>query len=116
VTLRELSKDKIIEALSGVPENSLLTRCRAALLTDPRKTFNAAASPAEQLRRILEVKHRIARTRGKTLVGDDDLLLRLNELADQSVTAVAVNDGPCHYIIYLRAWTLEPVGAVIMHD
>jgi hypothetical protein len=35
---------------------------------------------------------------------------------DQSVTAVAVDDGPCHYVLYLRAWTLEPIGVVIIHD
>ncbi len=116
MTLRELSKDKIIQALSGAPGNSLLTQCQAALLNDPRKTFNAAASPAERLRRILEVKHRVARTHGKTLIGDDDLLLRLHELGGHPVTAVAVDDGFSHCILYLRAWTLEPVGAVIMHD
>jgi hypothetical protein len=116
MTLREISKGKIIEALNGVPENSLLAQCRVALLNDPGKTFNAAASPAERLRRILEVKHRVARTSGKTLTGHDDLLLRLHELGGQPVTAVTVEDGGSHYMLYLRAWTLEPVGAVIVHD
>jgi hypothetical protein len=116
MTLRELSEDNIIEALIGAPENSLLDQCRKALLRDPHSTFTAAESPAEELRKILEVKHRVARTRGKTLIGDDDLLLRLHELGSQPVTGVFVDEGVCHYKLYLQAWTPKPVGAVIMHD
>lgn len=116
MTLRELSKDKVIEALGKVAEDSLPPHCRAALLRDPHKTFNAAESPAERLREVLEVNHRIARTKGKCIIGGDDLLLQLHQLGSGPVTAVAAEDGAYLCITYLRAWTLDPVGAVIIYD
>lgn len=116
MTLRQVSKDTIAETLTGFSKDSRLTRFREALLKDSRETFTVSASPAGRLRSALVVKHRVARTHGKILAGDGDLLLRLHELGDQPVTAVAVNEEPYHYILYLSAATFKPIGVVIIQD
>lgn len=45
--------------------------------------MNSSGSPANALRESLEVKYRHAASRGKTFVGDDELLLPLYELASE---------------------------------
>jgi hypothetical protein len=116
MSLRDISRESVLDALSGVSLGSILDRCRLAVAKEQRESFTVTASPAEALRKTLEVKHRIARTNGKVLDGGDDLLLALLELGDTPVTGVFVDDGPLHYMVYLRAWTLEPVSGVIMED
>jgi len=116
MTLREIPKANVLAALDQSPTGSILGRCRTALANDKRESFTATESPANALKKSLEVKYRIARTKGKELEGGDEVLLALGELGDKPVTGVFVDDDPLHYMIYLRAWTLEPVSAVIMED
>jgi hypothetical protein len=116
MTLRDISRETVLDALRGASAGSILDRCRHAVAKDQRDSFTVTASPAEALRKTLEVKHRIARTNGKVLEGGDDLLLALRELGETPVTGVFVDEGPVHYMVYLRAWTLEPVSGVIMED
>jgi hypothetical protein len=85
-------------------------------MADAREEFPAADAPAALLRESLEVKYRIAKSRGKTLDGDMDLLVALADLGSEPVTGVVASSGDAHVFLYLHAESLEPVGCVIVQD
>jgi hypothetical protein len=62
------------------------------------------------------VKYRHAASRGKTLVGDGELLLRLQELGSDPVAVVSAHRAGENFYIYVTSLTLKPVGAMIMYD
>ena len=62
------------------------------------------------------MKYRRAASRGKTFIGDSELLLRLQELGSEPVAVVDAHHEGRHFMVYLAPSTLEPVGAVIMYD
>ncbi|HEY5397573.1 MAG TPA: hypothetical protein VIL16_19475, partial [Trebonia sp.] len=64
----------------------------------------------------LEVKYRRAASRGKTFLGDQELLLRLQELGSEPVSGVDAHHAGKHFMVYVVPSTLRPVGSVIMHD
>jgi hypothetical protein len=71
---------------------------------------------ANALRETLEVKYWHAASRGKTFLGDAELLLRLQELGSEPVAVVSAHDAGKNFYLYVVPSTLKPVGAVIMYD
>jgi hypothetical protein len=57
----------------------------AAVLADPRETFQTGATSARSLRESMELKLASARRAGRPIEGGDELLLRLQELGDASI-------------------------------
>jgi hypothetical protein len=90
--------------------------CVAALRAYPRASYAIGGSPANAVRESLEVKYRHAASRGKTFIGDSELLLRLQELGGEPVAGVSAHHAGRNFIIYVLPSTLKPVGAVIMYD
>jgi hypothetical protein len=88
VTLREISRNEVLAALGDGGEDSVLRTCIAVLRAYSRPSYTIGGSPANALRETLEVKYRHAASRGKTLVGDGELLLRLQELGSDPVAVV----------------------------
>jgi hypothetical protein len=113
--LRQLRKDEVLSVLTAVTDDRY-QRCRELVANDPRDEFTTTEAPAVLLRENLEPKHRIARTRGKILHGDDELLVALADLGAELVTGVFVDSEGQHVALYLRATTLEPVGCVIVEE
>ncbi len=70
----------------------------------------------EVTRQTLEVKYRHATSSGKTFNGEDELLLRLQQLGSKPVAVVSAHAEGKNFYIYVTPATLEPVGAVIMYD
>lgn len=116
MTLREVSRDSLLAALGRPLTASVLDRCRAALVADGRASFATAAAPASVLLRSLEVKYRIARSSGREVEGAADLLLALHDLGDRPVAGVSSDVGLRHFSLYFQAWSLEPVGAVVVEE
>lgn len=116
MTFREVSPDEILAAFGDGGGDHVLRACVAALRAHPRASYAIGGSPANSLRETLEVKYRIAASRGKTFVGDDELLLRLQELGSEPVAVVSAHDAGKNFYIYVTPSTLKPVGAVIMYD
>jgi hypothetical protein len=116
VTFREVTPDEVLVALGDGGQDSVLRACVAALRAYPRPSYAIGGSPAHAVRESLEVKYRHAASRGKTFVGDSELLLRLHELGSESVAGVSAHHAGKNFIIYVIPSTLEPVGAVIMYD
>lgn len=61
-----------------------------------------------------KVKYRHAASRGKTFIGDDELLLRLKELGSEPVSGVDAHHAGKNFYVYVILSTLKPVGKVIM--
>lgn len=116
MTFREVTPEEILAALGDGGEDAVLRACVAALRAYPRPSYTIGGSPANSLRETLEVKYRHAASRGKTFVGDDELLLRLQELGSELVAVASAHPPGKHYYIYVIPSTLKPVGAVIMYD
>ena len=116
MTFREVSRDEVLAALGDGGEDSVLRACVAALRAYSRPSYTIGGSPANALRETLEVKYRHAASRGKTFVGDGELLLRLQELGSEPVTGVSAHHAGKNFIVYVTPSTLKPVGAVIMYD
>jgi hypothetical protein len=116
VTSREVSRDEVLAALGEGGEDSVLRACVAALRVHSRPSYAIGGSPANVLRETLEVKYRIAASRGKTFIGDDELLLRLQEFGSEPVAVVSAHHAGKNFFIYVTPSTLQPVGAVIMYD
>jgi hypothetical protein len=116
VTFREVTPDEVLAALGDGGEDSVLRACVAALRAYPRPTYAIGGSPANAVRETLEVKYRRAAGRGKTFIGDSELLLRLHELGSEPVAGVSAHHAGKNFIIYVIPSTLKPVGAVIMYD
>jgi hypothetical protein len=116
VTFREVTPDKILAALGDGGGDSILRACVAALRAHPRDSYTIGGTPANALRETLEVKYRHAASRGKTFIGDSELLLRLQELGSEPISAVDAHHAGRHFMIYVAPSTLMPVGAVIMYD
>jgi hypothetical protein len=116
MTFREVSRDEVLAALGDGGEDPVLRACVAALRAYSRPSYTIGGSPANALRETLEVKYRHAASRGKTFVGDGELLLRLQELGSEPVTGVSAHHAGKNFIVYVTPLTLKPVGAVIMYD
>jgi hypothetical protein len=116
VTFREVTPDEVLAALGDGGEDSVLRACVAALRAYPRPSYAIGGSPANAVRESLEVKYRHAASRGKTFIGDSELLLRLQELGSEPVAGVSAHHAGRNFIIYVTPSTLKPVGAVIMYD
>ena len=65
------------------------------------------------LRENLEIKFRIARSRGK-VIEDGDLLVVLAGLGSEPVCGVVLDHRGQHIALYLRATTLGPVGCTVI--
>jgi hypothetical protein len=113
---REVTPDEVLTALGDGGEDSVLRACVAALRAHPRPSYAIGGSPASAVRESLEGKYRHAASRGKTFVGNDELLLRLQDLGGEPVAGVSAHHAGRHFIIYVIPSTLKPVGAVIMYD
>jgi hypothetical protein len=116
VTFREVTSDEILAALGDGGQDSVLRACVAALRAHPRPSYAIGGSPADALRGTLEVKYRRAASRGKTFIGDDELLLKLQERGSAPVAVVSAYEAGKNFYVYVTPSTLEPVGAVIMYD
>jgi hypothetical protein len=116
VTFREVRLDEILAALGDGGEDSILRACVAALRVYSRPSYAIGGSPASALHETLEVKFRHAASRGKTFVGDRELLLQLQELGSEPVAVVSARRGGENFFVYVTPATLNPVGAVIMYD
>ena len=116
MTFREVTSGEILAALEDGGEDPVLRACVAALRAYPRPSYAVGGSPASNLRETLEVKYRHAASRGKTLIGDSELLLRLQELRNEPVAVVSAHGPGKTFYVYVTPPTLEPVGAVIMYD
>lgn len=115
-TVREVTSGEVLAALGDGGGDSVLRACVAALRAHPRPSYAVGGSPANVLRETLEVKYRRAASRGKTFVGDQELLLRLQELGSEPVSGVDAHHAGKHFYVYVAPSTLRPVGAVIMYD
>jgi hypothetical protein len=115
MNLRHFTKQDVLDALAKAPD-SRFEHCRVLLVADARQEFPAAEAPAALLLESLEVKYRIAKSGGKVLDGDQDLLVALTDLGDEPVTGVVMTDGDAQIFLYLRAGTLDPVGCVTVQD
>ena len=62
------------------------------------------------------MKYRTAASKGKTFVGDRELLLRLQEYGSAPVAVVSAYHAGENFYVYVTPSTLEPVGAVIMYE
>lgn len=116
MTFREVAADEVLAALGDGGEDSVLRACIAALRAYPRPSYTIGGSPANAVRETLEVKYRHAASRGKTFIGDGELLLRLHELGSEPVAGVSAHHEGKNFIIYVIPSTLQPVGAVIMYN
>ncbi len=116
MTFREVRSDEVLAALGDGGEDSVLRACVAALRVHPRPSYTIGGTPANALRETLEVKYRHAASRGKTFVGGQELLLRLQELGSEPVSGVDAHHAGKHFYVYVTPSTLRPVGAVIMYD
>jgi hypothetical protein len=116
MTLRRVTSDEVLAALGDGGEDPVLRACVAALRAHPRSSYTVGGTPANALRETLEVKYRHAASRGKTFLGDRELLLRLQELGSDPVSGVDAHDAGKHFYVYVVPLTLTPVGAVIMYD
>lgn len=116
MTFREVGRDEILAALGDGGEDPVLRACVAALRVHSRPSYAVGGTPANVLRETLEVKYRRAASRGKTFLGNAELLLRLQELGSEPVAAVSAHDAGKNFYVYVVPTTLQPVGAVIMYD
>jgi hypothetical protein len=116
MTFREVTSGEILAALGDGGEDPVLRACVAALRAYPRPSYAVGGSPASNLRETLEVKYRHAASRGKTFLGDGELLLRLRELRTEPVAVVSAHGPGKTFCVYVTPSALEPVGAVIMYD
>lgn len=116
MTFREVTHDEILAVLGDGGEDPVLRTCVAALRAYARPSYAIGGSPANALRETLEVKYRHAASRGKTFVGDGELLLRLQELGSEPVAVVSAHHAGRNFYVYVFPSTLKPVGAVIMYD
>jgi hypothetical protein len=89
MTFHEAERDEILAALGDGGEDPVLRACVAALRAHSRPSYAIGGSPANVLRETLEVKYRHAASRGKTIIGDDELLLRLQELGRDPIAMVS---------------------------
>jgi hypothetical protein len=116
MTFREVTPDEVLAALGDGGEDDVLRACVAALRVHSRPSYTIGGTPANVLRETLEVKYRHAASRGKSFIGDDELLLRLQELGGAPVAGVDAHYAGKHFMVYVVPSTLKPVGAVIMYD
>jgi hypothetical protein len=116
VTFRVVTADEVLAALGDGGEDSVLRACVAALRAYPRPSYAIGGSPTNAPRETLEVKYRHAASRGKTFIGDNELLLRLHDLGSEPVAGVSAHHAGKNFIIYVIPSTLKPVGAVITYD
>lgn len=116
MTFREVTPDEVLAALGDGGEDSVLRACVAALRAYPRPFYTIGGSPAKAIRESLEVKYRIAASKGKTFIGDSEVLLRLHELGREPVAVVSAHHAGKNFFVYVIPSTLKPVGAVIMYD
>jgi hypothetical protein len=116
MTFRQVGRDEILTALGDGGEDPVLRACVAALPEHSRPFYAIGGSPTSVLRETLEVKYRHAASRGKTFLGDAELLLRLQELGSEPVVVVSAHDAGKNFYVYVDPATLKPVGAVIMYD
>lgn len=116
MTFREVLADEVIKVLGDGGEDPVLRACVAAVRLHPRHSYAVGGTPADVLRETLEVKYRIAASRGKVFLGDVELLLRLQELGSEPVAVLSAHDASKNFFIYVHPGTLQPVGAVIMYD
>jgi hypothetical protein len=116
MTFREVTLDDVLAALGDGGGDSVLRACVAALRAYPRPSYTIGRSPANAVRETLEVKYRHAASRGKTFLGDSELLLRLQELGSEPVSGVDAHHAGKHFMVYVIPSSLKPVGAVIMYD
>ena len=107
---------EVLVALGDGGEDPVLRACVAALRVHSRPSYTIGGTPADTLRETLEVKYRHAASRGKSFIGDDELLLRLQELGSEPVAGVDAHYASKHFYIYVIPSTLKAVGAVIMYD
>jgi hypothetical protein len=116
MTFREVTSDEVLAALGDGGGDPVLRVCVAALRAHPRPSYTIGGTPANALRETLEVKYRHAASRGKTFLGDQGLLLRLQELGSEPVSGVDAHHAGRHFMVYVIPSTLRPVGSVIMYD
>jgi hypothetical protein len=116
MTFREVTRDEILASLGDGGEDSVLRACVAALRAYSRPSYAIGGTPANALRESLEMKYRQAASRGKTLVGDSELLLRLQELGSEPIAVVSATHAGKHFFVYVAPTSLKPLGAVIMYD
>src|SRR3989442_10085112 len=95
MSLRQLSKEAVLASLAPVAGDRY-ERCLELVRDDPRDEFTTTDAPAVLLRENLEPKHRIARSRGKIVCGDDELLVALADLGSELVTGVFVDSDGQH--------------------
>ena len=110
----ELTKTALLGALEAAGDH--YQPCRQRLAHDARSTFTTTNSQAGLLRETLEVKPRIARSRGKSLEGDGELLLALADLGSEPVYGIIVDSNDQYMALYLQASDLKPVGCVLVMD
>ena len=110
-----MSITEILQAIEASPGNSLLVRCADILVSSGQDTFAVSASPADVLRRTLEVKFKVAADRGRTFEGRDELFLALSDLGAEPIVGVSARRGLEFASVYFTAATLEVVDPVIMH-
>jgi hypothetical protein len=116
MTFREVTSGEVLAVLGDGGEDAVLRACVAALRAHPRPSYTIGGTPASVLRETLEVKYRHAASRGKTFLGDQELLLRLQEIGSEPVSGVDAHHAGRHFMVYVVPSTLKPVGAVIMYD
>lgn len=116
MTFREVTLEEILTSVGDGGEDPGMRVCIAAIAAYPRASYAIGGTPADELRESLEVKYRRAMTKGRTLVGDSELLMHLQERGGEPIAGVSAHGDGKHFFLYLVPATLAPVGAVIMYE
>lgn len=107
---REITSGEILAVLGDGGEDPVLRACVTALRVHPRPSYVIGGTPACVLRETLEVKYRRAASRGKTLIGEGELLLRLQELGAEPVAVVSAHHDGKNFYVYVIPSMMKPAG------
>jgi hypothetical protein len=112
MTFEKIDKARVLAVIDALGRSQLVEFARTSVLSDERDSFTVAAEKADVLRNTLEIKFSIARSQGKMIDGDLDLLVELHELGQQNVSAVVLGMPSDTLMIYMTAVDLDPIGVV----
>lgn len=116
MTFREVGAAEILGLLGDGGNDEVLRACIAALRLYAHDSYTIGGTPANIMREGLEVKFRHAASKGKTFIGESELLLRLYDLGSNPVAVVSADHGIKHFYVYVNPETVKSIGAIIMYD
>jgi hypothetical protein len=116
MTVTTLPKQVVLDRISHMTDQAIDPSTIDTIRNDPRDEFKVGKSPAHLLRSNLESNYKLAKASGKSLDGDEELLLRLSDLSSEMVMGIVFDAGADHTTLFLLSETLEPIARVIVSD